>query len=362
MLLFALYLVLIVIGMREWRRSLPARGACSLSVLERPRAALRARARARSSIAAARHGSRQRELSRGRAMAGRIHCVFRLPHAAELGLDRGWECRVLERAGGGGPRTRHRVLRAARAGSWWRAGWTASAWTPRKCGGRRTSSGSRCWCGASMRWPCRSGPRRDESGDLDRVLSRARSTARHRQRRQPLRGCNSWREVTLARRARRAAAGRRPCSATATCTRTISSSGDRGLVLLDWEYAHVSEPLWDLAGWICNNDLGAGVRAIAVRRAISSGRRRRPRRRALRLLVWLYDYVCLLWSELYLRLRPDGAADGIGRPRAPAGAAPGGEPVVAPAKFRHTRRSRERASGTLAGPSTSMRRRVQWRG
>src|SRR5271163_1653812 len=30
---------------------------------------------------------------------------------------------------------------------------------------------------------------------------------------------------------------------------------DQALILLDWEYAHVSEPLWDLAGWSANNDL-----------------------------------------------------------------------------------------------------------
>src|ERR1700736_6333679 len=29
---------------------------------------------------------------------------------------------------------------------------------------------------------------------------------------------------------------------------------DEGLILLDWEYAHVSDPLWDLAGWCANND------------------------------------------------------------------------------------------------------------
>ena len=29
-----------------------------------------------------------------------------------------------------------------------------------------------------------------------------------------------------------------------------------------------------------------------------------PEAARLKLLVWLYDYVCLLWCELYSRLRP----------------------------------------------------------
>jgi thiamine kinase len=76
------------------------------------------------------------------------------------------------------------------------------------------------------------------------------------------------------------------------------------LVLLDWEYAHVSEPLWDLAAWSANNDLNADARqALLINywgsaRAASEGAR-------YRLMLWLYDYVCLLWSELYLNLRHD---------------------------------------------------------
>lgn len=81
----------------------------------------------------------------------------------------------------------------------------------------------------------------------------------------------------------------------------------RGLVLLDWEYAHVSEALWDLAGWACNNDLEPAARdfllASYLGRPASGAEMRR-----LELLAWLYDYVCLLWSELYCGAA--GAADG----------------------------------------------------
>jgi thiamine kinase-like enzyme len=75
-------------------------------------------------------------------------------------------------------------------------------------------------------------------------------------------------------------------------------ASERGLVLLDWEYAHVSEALWDLAGWACNNDLEREARALLLasylgRPALASEERR------LEDLAWLYDYVCLLWSALY---------------------------------------------------------------
>jgi thiamine kinase-like enzyme len=79
---------------------------------------------------------------------------------------------------------------------------------------------------------------------------------------------------------------------------------DRGpsLVLLDWEYAHASDPLWDLAGWSANNDLEDEFKHELLRSYL--GRIPAPDENLrLRLLGWLYDYVCLLWSELYLNLR-----------------------------------------------------------
>jgi thiamine kinase-like enzyme len=73
-------------------------------------------------------------------------------------------------------------------------------------------------------------------------------------------------------------------------------------ILLDWEYAHVADPLWDLAGWASNNDWRADeAQQLAwhyLGRAPAAGERVR-----LDALLWLYDYVCLLWSELYLRWR-----------------------------------------------------------
>jgi thiamine kinase len=76
-------------------------------------------------------------------------------------------------------------------------------------------------------------------------------------------------------------------------------TGD-SLRLLDWEYAHVSEPFWDLAGWCANGDLNDGAR-----RRLLDDYLERPATpqlwRRLELLRWLYDYICLQWSVLYLR-------------------------------------------------------------
>jgi thiamine kinase-like enzyme len=75
-------------------------------------------------------------------------------------------------------------------------------------------------------------------------------------------------------------------------------ASERGLVLLDWEYAHVSEALWDIAGWACNIDLEAEARALLLASYLGRPAAREEERR-LELLAWLYDYVCLLWSEVY---------------------------------------------------------------
>jgi hypothetical protein len=91
---------------------------------------------------------------------------------------------------------------------------------------------------------------------------------------------------------------------------------DRGdsLLLLDWEYAHAADPLWDLAGWSANNDLEDNVRRDLL--ASYTGRPPAPTDYLrLQLLSWLYDYVCLLWSELYLSLhrneRPGVDSSGV---------------------------------------------------
>jgi thiamine kinase len=80
------------------------------------------------------------------------------------------------------------------------------------------------------------------------------------------------------------------------------------LRLLDWEYAHVSDAYWDIAGWCANADFTES----AKRRLLAcylGGAPSQEQWRRLELLLWLYDYVCLQWSALYLyRQTADPAA------------------------------------------------------
>ncbi len=79
---------------------------------------------------------------------------------------------------------------------------------------------------------------------------------------------------------------------------------DAALVALDLEYAHLNDPMWDLAGWSRNCDFDPG----RCRDLLTSYLGRRPaaaERTRFGALAWLYDYVCLLWSEDYLRQDAD---------------------------------------------------------
>ncbi len=74
------------------------------------------------------------------------------------------------------------------------------------------------------------------------------------------------------------------------------------LILLDWEYAHVTEPLWDLAGWCANNDFEAQMQWSLLSRYLGNAPAPVQWQR-FKLLLALYDYICLLWSQLYLCVR-----------------------------------------------------------
>ncbi|MDP9089111.1 MAG: phosphotransferase family protein [Pseudomonadota bacterium] len=87
---------------------------------------------------------------------------------------------------------------------------------------------------------------------------------------------------------------------------------DQGLILLDWEYAHVSDPLWDLAGWCANNDFDSATQRELLAEYLGTLPRSHEWAR-FRLLMWLYDYVCLLWGELYVSLRRDASKGISGR-------------------------------------------------
>lgn len=79
---------------------------------------------------------------------------------------------------------------------------------------------------------------------------------------------------------------------------------DEALVLLDWEYAHVTDPLWDAAGWSANNDFDGASRRMLLASYLGSAPSANDWAR-FSLLGWLYDYVCLLWSGIYLAARRD---------------------------------------------------------
>lgn len=218
----------------------------------------------------------------------------------ELCLDLAWEVRVLERAGSIGlaPRLEYCDLDAAILLTRWANG--------------------RSWASHEAR----------ASANVERVvelLRRVHALAIPMPAREvtPL----QWIDTYDAALSRRASSPRDPSLRSAALTRTqalaelpraigvvchsdlhslnVLQEGD-GLILLDWEYAHVTDPLWDLAGWCANNDFEAEMQRRLLtcyfgNPLISSQWQR------FRLLLALYDYVCLLWSQLYLTVRSEGA-------------------------------------------------------
>ena len=69
-------------------------------------------------------------------------------------------------------------------------------------------------------------------------------------------------------------------------------------VLLDWEYAHLAEPGWDLAGWSANNDFSA-AQSRALLCAYGGAEPDAMQWRRFALLRWVFDYVCVLWIRVY---------------------------------------------------------------
>jgi thiamine kinase-like enzyme len=239
------------------------------------------------------------------------------PHAVELGLDREWESRVLERAMAAGiapiiercePRQGILVAR-------WVDG---RAWTLEQV--RRTENIEKI---AQLARHIHALP----VPLAARMMSPAAWIAHYHEAlarlgvdaNRPLRGGRRLLELRPGLEARLAALAEPPPVSPVLCHSDLHPQNliadDLDLIVLDWEYAHVSEPFWDLAGWIANNDLGADSRRVLL--ASYLGRPPTPREGArLQRLIWLYDYVCLLWSELYSKLRADISREDIsGRAR-----------------------------------------------
>jgi thiamine kinase-like enzyme len=239
-----------------------------------------------------------------RVERGALAYSLRVPasHAAELGLDREWECRVLE--GAAAADLAPVIERCAPREGILLAHWVhGRSWTPEQV--RRAENVERM--AVLLRrihaLAVPHGPRRMSPATW--IAYYGAGLRRH--------GGAEPHELQPLVRPRLAALAEPTPHQLVLCHSDLHPQNliecDRGLVLLDWEYAHVSEPCWDLAGWICNNDLdvdfGQSLFASYLGRLPTASEAAR-----LRLLVWLYDYVCLLWSELYARLRPAGATNG----------------------------------------------------
>jgi thiamine kinase-like enzyme len=239
--------------------------------------------------------------------AGRRYCLrIPAPEEGDLGLDRSWECRVLARAAAAGIAPvieRCEPLEGILVTRWVEGlTWTpeqveepsnirAVALLARRIHGLRIPEAPRRMGPAQWIAYYREALQRRGAADLNM-------------------GPRLWPGLDGGVAARAAALAGLPSAGAVLCHGDLHVAnlvvGAGGLTLLDWEYAHVSEPLWDLAGWCCNNDLSAEARRLLLASYLGRAPRGEEAER-LDLLAWLYDYVCVLWSELFATR---GAAEG----------------------------------------------------
>jgi thiamine kinase-like enzyme len=258
-----------------------------------------------------------------RVLRGGQAYTVRLPaaQAAELGLERAWECRVLERAASAGLAPRPARCDPAR-------GLLVSSWVEGRFWSReealspvnmaRVARLLRGVHGLSVAAP----ERRMSPADWIAHYSRAERVVGAGAGRAggvlagggmpALKGAVS-RGLEEAAALALARLGALPPPLLVLCHSDLHPANlvdtGRGLVLLDWEYAHVSEALWDVAGWACNTDMDLGGRTAFLRAYLGYDPSPAEAER-LGVMAWLYDYVCLLWSEVYLRARPGEPAAG----------------------------------------------------
>jgi thiamine kinase-like enzyme len=273
-----------------------------------------------------------------------------LDRGLELNIDRQWECRVLTCAAGADLAPRVECCRPAQ-GILVLEWLTGRAWTPAEIRRprqiramaellRRVHSlplprparvlGPADWiAGYAAALAQRAAARARAAGDVSTATPGATDFP----------GARVPRPAALsgaaqARLERLAAIGAAPAVLCHSDLHRLNVAAGTRLRLLDWEYSHVTDPFWDLAGWIANNDWDE--RCAAQLLASYLQRPAGPEEAArLELLVWLYDYVCLLWSELH-QGRP-GAAGALTAARAARLAARlGARPVVVPLELRHT--------------------------
>jgi thiamine kinase len=238
-----------------------------------------------------------------RVMRGGLAYAVRVAaaNAAELGLERAWECRVLERAGAAGIAPRAERCDPGRGilVSRWIDGipWTREeALSPGNIG-RMAGLVHRVHELAVSGGPGR------RMNPADWVIHYS----------QPAAAATSVRrfEGTAARFLTRL--GALPQAPAVLCHSDLHLANlvvtDRDLVLLDWEYAHVSDRFWDLAGWACNTDMGPEARRAFLCAYLGRAPAAEDEER-FEVMAWLYDYVCVLWSEVYVRSRGGDPAAG----------------------------------------------------
>ncbi|HEY6620814.1 MAG TPA: phosphotransferase [Steroidobacteraceae bacterium] len=223
-------------------------------------------------------------------------------HPPDLGVDLPWEVRVLERAASAGVAARlvFRDLKGAVLLSRWVDG---HSWVSRESAVpanlERIAALLRRVHALAVPLPARSVTPLQWIGIYDAALLRRTSTASD----------SELRKAALLR----AQALEVPGAAGVVCHSDLHAMNlieeNGSLLLLDWEYAHVTDPLWDLAGWCANNDFDAKIQRDLLTR-YSGNAPNSSQWQRFRLLLALYDYVCLLWSQLYLTVRGT-AADGL---------------------------------------------------
>jgi len=218
---------------------------------------------------------------------------------AALGLDRAWECRVLVQAAAAGlaPAVAHCDPTGGMVVAEWASG---RAWTADEACARPNA---RAMAGLLRRVHALPVPHPARIMDPRSWIDLYASASR----RGGLPAASRSRELRAAADACLDRLAALPQAGSVLCHGDLHRHNllvaDR-LILLDWEYAHVADPFWDLAGWISNNDwtqaAAAELLAAYLERSAAPAESER-----LSLLSWLYDYVCLAWSELYLSQSPE---------------------------------------------------------
>jgi aminoglycoside phosphotransferase (APT) family kinase protein len=270
-----------------------------------------------------------------RVVRGGLAYTVRVPavQAAELGLERAWECRVLERAAAAGiapwpercdPERGILISRWVEGTSWTREETLSPGNIARMAGlvrrVHRLAAGAPARCMTPSDWVVHYSrpPAGRTSGASMRILEPAAA---------PVAGAAAAPILDEAGAQALDEAGARylarlhalPRPSPVLCHSDLHAANlvatHRHLVLLDWEYAHVSDGFWDLAGWACNMDMDPGARGAFLRAYLGRDPVAEEAER-IEVMAWLYDYVCVLWSLVYLRTRGGGAAPGVVRRRA----------------------------------------------